>query len=84
MSTVREVQIESLEHHFSEFISDVEHGIETVLTRNGVPVARIVPFTVPAAVPPLIAEARRLRASISAGESAAEMIQGARRDAGRT
>ncbi|MCG3193058.1 MAG: hypothetical protein DIJKHBIC_02307 [Thermoanaerobaculia bacterium] len=34
-------------------------------------------------VPPLVEEARKLREQISPGESASEMIHGARRDAGR-
>lgn len=34
-------------HHFARLLSEVESGKEFVVTRNGVPVARIVPERLP-------------------------------------
>lgn len=47
----RHVSLYSAKTHFSEIIDRVEAGSEYIVTRNGVPCARVIPFRKPKKVP---------------------------------
>lgn len=48
--------IRELKDHLSAYIHDVRGGVEVVITSHGVPVAKLVPITVPEAAETLTPE----------------------------
>jgi antitoxin (DNA-binding transcriptional repressor) of toxin-antitoxin stability system len=86
MDETQTLPLDEVRVRVDELINDASQGRVTVVTREGIPIAQIAPAR-PLTVPrdeSLLGRAERLRERILPGESAAEMVRQARREAGRT
>lgn len=81
MSTEREVGIFDAKTHLSELVSEVEAGATLILTRRGVPVARLVPLPNRPARDAALNRLRRLGAQTQDPVTLEEILQW--RDEGR-
>jgi prevent-host-death family protein len=53
MRPARQVNVHEAKTHLSKLLLEVEHGREVTIARDGVPVAKLVPFPAPAKPRPL-------------------------------